>query len=163
MNQLPEFWRTEVWHPLSVHFPLAILLLASMFYLAGFFSKKIFLENMSKLLIVIGTIGAWIAIYTGNLAHPIVSRQICDPTGLKSHETNADIVGWIFPGASALIILDYFDFIKKIKRTVKPIILILVIAESGFLSYTGHLGAGLVYQQAAGVYTPSEGCNEFTD
>jgi len=92
MNQLPEFWRTEIWHPLSVHFPLAILLLASMFYLAGFFSKKAFLENMSKLLIVIGTIGAWIAIYTGNLADPIVSRQICDPTVLKSHETNAYIV-----------------------------------------------------------------------
>jgi len=50
-----------------------------------------------------------------------------------------------FSGASALIIL------------------ILVITGSGFLSYTGHLGAGLVYQQAAGVYTPSEDCNEFTD
>ena len=137
MNQLPEFWRTEIWHPLSVHFPLAILLLASMFYLAGFFSKKIFLENMSKLLVVIGTIGAWIAIYTGNLADPIVSRQICDPTVLKSHETNAYIVGWIFSGASALIILDYFDFIKKSNERLSRLFLYLLSQSRAFYRTPG--------------------------
>lgn len=34
---------------------------------------------------------------------------------------------------------------------------------SGILIYTGHLGATLVYQQAAGVHIPSEDCSEFID
>jgi uncharacterized membrane protein len=163
MNQLPEFWRTEIWHPLSVHLPLAILILASMFFLAGFFTKGMFSENMSKILLLIGTVGAWLAIYTGNLADPIVSRQICDPTVLKTHETNAYIVGWLFTAASALVILDYFGLLKKIQRITKFVVLILLITGSGFLAYTGHIGATMVYQQAAGVHTPSEDCNEFTD
>jgi len=163
MNELPEFWRTEIWHPLSVHLPLAILLLASFFYVVGFFSRSVFWKDISKLLLLIGTIGAWIAIYTGSIADSAVSRQICDPTVLETHETNAYIVGWIFSIASAIIILDYFGLLKKIKRIASFFILILMISGSGFLVYTGHLGATLVYQQAAGVYTPSEDCSEFTD
>jgi len=163
MNELPEFWRTEIWHPLSVHLPLIILLLASFFYAVGFFTKAVFWENMSKILLLIGAAGAWIAIYTGNLADSVVSRQICDPTVLETHETNAYIVGWIFSVAAAIIILDYFDLLKKVKRVAKLSVLILSLTGSGFLIYTGHLGATLVFQQAAGVYTPSEDCSEFTD
>lgn len=163
MDGLPEFWRTEIFHPISVHFPLAILVLATVFFLVGFVTKKIFWENTSRILFLIGTIGAWIAIYTGNLADSVVSRQICDPTVLETHETNAYIVAGLFSVASILILLDYFGFLKKIEKIGKVLILVLTIAGSGFLIYTGHLGATLVYQQAAGVHTPSEDCSEFVD
>ncbi len=161
MNELPDFWRTEIWHPLTVHFPLAILLLATIIILAGIFIKKKFFTETGYLLLFIGSIGAWIAIYTGNLADGIVSRQICDPTVLKNHEQNAYLVTWIFSGASLFVAIDYLGILKKLKKITSIVILLLALAGSGFLVYTGHLGAELVYQQAAGVYHPSEDCNEF--
>lgn len=163
MNELPEFWRTEIWHPLSVHFPLSIVLLGSLIILLSSFFQKSFLASMAKILIVTGTLTLWLAIYTGNLADAVVSRQICDPTILKTHETNANIVGWLFSLVSSIIIIEYFGFLDKIKKLIKISIIALSIVGSGFLIYTGHLGATLVYQQAAGVYTPSEDCNEFVD
>ena len=114
-------------------------------------------------LLVIGTIGLWAAIYTGDLAESIVSRQICDPTVLKAHETNAYVGGWIFSAASALIILSYYGLLRKMKNLIHIAVVILSLVGSGFLIYTGHLGASLVYQQAAGVHIPSDDCSEFAE
>ena len=163
MTELPEFWRTEIWHPLSVHFPLAILILGSVFILISAIIKRNFWTDMSKVLLVMGTFGIWIAIYTGNLADSVVARKICDPTVLETHESNAYIVGWIFSIVSTIIILEYFGFLKKIKNQLKIALVVLSIIGSGALIYTGHLGATLVYQQAAGVHVPSKDCSEFTD
>ncbi len=163
MTELPEFWRTEIWHPLSVHVPLAVLILGSLFLLISLIIKKDFWYDMSKILLIIGTLGIWITLYTGNLADSVVSRRICDPTVLKAHELNAYLVSWIFSVVSAIIVLDYFGIMKKFKNLLKIFIVILSIAGSGFLIYTGHLGATLVYQQAAGVHIPSEDCNEFIE
>jgi len=163
MTELPDFWRTEVWHPLSVHFPIAILLLGSLLLFAALFFKTEFWDPMARVLLVLGTLGLWVAIYTGDLAESIVSRQICDPTVLKTHETNAYLAGWLFTAVSGLIIIEYFGFLRPFKKLWKIAIILLSVAGSGTLAYTGHLGATLVYQQAAGVYTPTEDCMEFTD
>lgn len=161
MNELPDFWRTEIWHPLSVHFPLTLLLLATVILIAGSLVKKKFFIETGNLLLLLGSLGAWMAIYTGNMADGIVSRQICDPTVLKNHEENAYMVAWLFSGASLFVVTEYLGFVKKLKKIIKVFVLLLALAGSGFLVYTGHLGAGLVYQQAAGVYHPSDDCSEF--
>jgi uncharacterized protein (DUF2237 family)/uncharacterized membrane protein len=163
MTEIPDFWRAEVWHPLSVHFPLAILLLGSLFLLLAYLLKREFWEKMAHVLIVIGTLGCWAAIYTGDLAESIVSRKICDPTVLKTHETNAYVAVWLFSIASALILISNFSGGKNVKNLLKITTITLSLMGSGFLIYTGHLGATLVYQQAAGVHIPSEDCSEFVE
>jgi len=163
MNELPEFWRVEIWHPLSIHFPLALLLFGTVFYLIGFGLKKRFLENMAKVLVLLGTLSAWLSVYTGNIADAEVVREICDPTVLEIHEQNAYVVATLFSIASLLIVTEYYGFMRKLTRYVRFFIAVFLLVGSGFLSYTGHLGATLVYQQSAGVYTPSEDCDEFTD
>lgn len=163
VNTLPELIRTETWHPLLVHFPLALLLLGAIALLAGAVFSNVFFEKMGRIIIVLGTFGGGLAILTGNLADSVVSRQICDPTVLEAHETNAYITGALFTIASLLIILTYFEILDKFRKHLKLVIIGLSIVGSGFLIYTGHLGASLVYQQAAGVYTPSEDCSEFDD
>ncbi|WP_199898069.1 hypothetical protein [Marinilabilia salmonicolor] len=62
-----------------------------------------------------------------------------------------------------LVAIDHFNFLKKFQQILRTVIIALIITGTGFLVYAGHLGATLVYQQAAGVYTPSEDCIEFTD
>lgn len=161
MEQIPDFWRTEVWHPLSVHMPLALLIVATIFKLIDPLFKKLNLNDSGNILLITGTLGAWIAIYTGDLADGIVSRQLCDPTILKDHENAAYIVGWLFAAASAITILDWIKVFNKFKRLLRVSAIILMLIGTGFLTYTGHLGAQLVYQQGAGVYHPSEDCAEF--
>ena len=162
MNEVPDFWRTEVWHPLSVHFPIAFLVFSTVFYCVSLFSSekgKWFF--ITKILLTIGVISAWIGIYTGNMADGIVSRKICDPTVLKDHEITAYTASILFSVALLFLIIENFQVLKKGAGLLKILILGLLLTGSGFLAYAGHLGATVVYQQGAGVFHPSEDCREF--
>jgi len=160
MTELPDFWRTEVFHPLSVHFPIVLLLMATLFKLIGLWSSKHTWDHGGRLLLILGVIGIWISIYTGDLADGIVARQLCDPTILKDHENLAYATAWIFTSALVLeLLMLYIELIKT--KKVSIIFVLLLLIGTGFLMYVGHLGAELVYQQAAGVNIPSGNCAEF--
>lgn len=160
MVELPNFWRTEVFHPLSVHFPIVLLLMATLFKFIGLWSSKITWDHGGRLMLFLGVIGVWISIYTGDLADGIVSRQLCDPTVLKEHENLAYTTAWIFSIALVIeLLMRYIDIIKT--KITSIFLVLLMIAGTGILMYVGHLGAELVYQQAAGVNIPSEDCTEF--
>ncbi|MBT8319499.1 MAG: hypothetical protein KJP01_05155 [Gramella sp.] len=160
MTELPEFWRTEVFHALSVHFPIVLLIFATLFKGIGLWSFRPTWDHGGRVLLIFGVIGVWISIYTGDLADGIVSRQLCDPTVLKDHENFAYTTAWIFSIALLIEFLTgYIDLIKT--RMVSIILVLLMISGSVSLAYVGHLGAKLVYQQAAGVNIPSEDCTGF--
>lgn len=163
MEEIPEFWRTEVFHPLSVHFPIALLIIAFFFKLISLKYKREVWITGGTILLALGTLGAWIAVYTGNLADGIVSRKICDPTVLKDHENFAYAVSWVFTGALALDLLKYFkiSFLLAKSKIINILMVLIMAVGVGLLAYVGHLGATLVYQQGAGVYHPTEGCAEF--
>ena len=163
MNQLPEFWRTEVWHPLSVHYPIALLMTALLFKAFAITTIGLSWNRAGSALLFLGTLGAWTAIYTGNLADGIVSRQICDPTVLKDHENASYTVAWLFTVASLVDVAALLGLLVRYTKVLKLFVLALMFIGSGFLVYTGHLGATLVYQQGAGVYKPSDDCLEFTE
>lgn len=138
-----------------VHFPVALLIIATLFKLISTVKPDLTWARSYLVLLIIGVAGAWVAVYTGNLADGEVSRTLCDPTILKDHENSSYATAWIF---SAALIL---SFLEKTVAKLKVVFLPLLIAGSGFLFYTGHLGASLVYQQAAGVHTPDEDCSDF--
>ncbi len=96
MNQLPEFWRAEIWHPLSVHFPIALLIVALLFKVIALKHKGEVWCQGGSILLFAGTVGAWIAIYTGLMADEAVTRTICDPTVLEDHENSAFVMAWLF-------------------------------------------------------------------
>ncbi|MDZ7719871.1 MAG: DUF2231 domain-containing protein [Balneolaceae bacterium] len=167
MNELPGIWRTELWHPMVVHFPIVLLLGAAVLrMLSKFFAeeKSAFLKNTSRLSLYIGVVTAWIAIYTGSLADSIVVRELCDPTVLEDHENAAFTLGYIFTASVLFDSLDLFSW-HKLSFLKKPfiewIVIGLLLTGTVYLGYTAHLGATLVYQQSAAVYQPTEGCVEF--
>ena len=167
MNELPDLWRTELWHPMVVHFPIVLLLGAAVLRIVSKFfaeEKSTFLENTSRLSLYIGVVTAWIAIYTGSLADAIVVRELCDPTVLEDHENAAYTLGVIFTIAALLDSLNLFSWDKLLflKKPIREwVIISLLLAGSAYLGYTAHLGASLVYQQGAAVYQPTESCVEF--
>lgn len=166
MNEIPGMWRTELWHPLVVHFPIVLLLGGVVLRLLSRFFKGIngtFLKKASRLSLWAGVITAWAAIYTGTLADAIVVRELCDPTVLEDHENAGYTIGVLFTIAAAL------DLLKinlpqdnlLLKKAAEWVIILLMVIGSGYVGYTAHLGASLVYQQGAAVYVPSAGCSEF--
>lgn len=165
MDQVPDFWRAAVWHPLSVHFPIVLLIFATLARMVVFFlsdSHKTHWLYMSRFMLYAGVLAAWVGVYTGDLADGAVARSLCDPTVLKSHENAAYALSWLF---SVAVLLDLFAVLPAAFRRYgwwrEALILLLLLVGSGYLVYAGHLGASIVYQQGAGVYHPSANCREF--
>ena len=166
MSGIPEIWRTELWHPMVVHFPIVLLLGATLLWFVSIFfndDQKSFLKKTSRLSLWLGVGSAWLAIYTGTLADAIVVRDLCDPTVLEDHENAAYTIGTIFTVAIFLDVAT-LSFLKDnlpFKKILEWGIIVLLLIGSGYVGYTAHLGATLVYQQGAAVYVPSESCSEF--
>lgn len=165
MNEILAIWRTELWHPLSVHFPIAFLILSTfigvLVYLVDKkYSLTIHLKFTMSLLLWSGTVLLWLAFYTGKLAYSVEIRRICDPFVLKNHLYWANVTSFVF---SAATITDIVQKIvtPKIKKWLMPVTVILMLAGSVFLGCTGHLGASLVYEQGAGVHKPASDCSDY--
>lgn len=160
----PTFWRTEIWHPLSVHFPVAILLLATITQFVALVLRtdsQHFWQKASSYLLYLGCLAAWFSIYTGDLADGIVSRRICDPTVLKDHEIAAYNLSYLFSAATVADLGLHSRLIKIRKPFFRLLVFLLMLAGSVFLFQAGHAGARVVYQQAGGVQVPSSDCAGF--
>lgn len=161
---LPSMWRTELLHPMAVHFPIALLIVGSVLYiLSVFFAHHSYFQSLKKfsfLILVIGTVGSWIAILTGTLAEDVVSPMLCDPDIRLSHEDYSYYTAYAF---TAFVI--FYALSQKISQKFMSFFTVLNIglAVSGciMLVYTSHLGATLTYQQAAGVYNPGPECRGY--
>lgn len=165
MNEILAIWKTELWHPLSVHFPIAFLILSTVIgVLVYLFGKKysftVHLKFTMSLLLWSGTILLWLAFYTGKLAYSIEVRRICDPFVLKNHLYWANVTSFIFSAATITDVIQKIAAVK-IKKWLMLVTVILMIAGSAFLGYTGHLGASLVYEQGAGVRQPASDCSDY--
>jgi len=152
--------RTEVWHPLTVHFPIVLLSIASVCSWLYFFKGTTGVANTLRWSSILGTFAVWLAVYTGDLADGIVGRQLCDPTVLKDHENLGVAAAWVYTGLSLLVLIQNVLRHRSF-RVVKVLMASAGLAGLIILIYQGHLGASLVYDQAAGVNVPGEDCAGF--
>ena len=165
VQEVPEMGRTELVHPLFVHFPIALLILGTLILLchrSGLFrSVDGQLSFTSRLLLITGSLLSWVTVYTGILADSVVGREVCDPTVLEDHERYGYYVGILFSVVSLFEIGTYYFKTFRWKRSLGKVSLIIALGGVSLLSYEAHLGGKLVYQQAAGVHQPSKDCKEF--
>lgn len=165
MTEIPSIWRTELWHPLSVHLPIAVLFLVTFVGVIEFFvkkqQKKSFFRQTKSWLFGLGIVTVWIAIYTGTWAYNIEVRKLCDPGVLQNHQWWGYAVALIYSVVGLIELIFHFELIKKAQRVQRIVVVVLLLAGASGMAYVGHLGASLVYQQGAGTYQPSEDCHEF--
>ena len=167
MADVPDMWRTELWHPMIVHFPLALLSVGTVLWLSGKFlqqeSRWSFVTPAARLLLFVGVLSAWAAVFTGDLANSEVARELCDPTIAESHEEYAIAVASIFTIALGIDLFAWMRLESNAvsRRLASVLVAIALVAATGLLGYVGHLGASLVYQQAAAVYRPDPACIAF--
>ena len=158
---MQDFFDIQTWHPLTVHFPVAFLSLSGLLsiYLSFRYQKTLTQFNLG--LLFLGIIASLVSLYTGNLEDGKVSRTLCDPTVLKDHENFAYYTVYIFSAVFVFWFIRLYASVSKFKTLLVSLLIILNLAGIISLVYVGHLGASLVYEQAAGVKVPGEDCEGF--
>jgi uncharacterized membrane protein len=156
---IPSLWRTELLHPPVVHFTVALLAVAAglraLALIPALDRRFPFLRNTARLNLLLGVVAAWASLWTGEGAEDVVNRLICDPTATHRHSEWAE---WTTYVATAALV---GELVSLRLRRWAWVAAALGISAGALVLMTGHKGAELVFQQGAGVYRPSPGCQEF--
>ena len=142
-------------HPLIIHFPIALLLVAPILVLLGLISPnrgRAFL-GAALILMVLGTIASWVAVSTGEAAGELAERASGAGAVLEQHEELAETTRTAFTILTGLFIAILFApaiFRRQLSQKVLlPVnILFLLLYGSGvvFLINTAHQGGRLVHE-----------------
>lgn len=148
MELIPE-WAPNI-HPMLVHFPIAIILLAVLLDFLNFFLPDEWWDELkTTILYGIGTLSAIIVYYSGTLAADSVFLPSGAQSVLNEHADWAWWTVWFFGAYTVLRILlhRYKAMDRKSIRTA-----VFVLALPGlFLVYeTGNHGAKMVFGYGAG-------------
>jgi uncharacterized membrane protein len=158
-------------HPLVIHFPIALLLVAPLFIIAGI------LMNRQKgrpylvaalWLMILGTVGTVLAVLSGEAAAEIAHRTAGMPAVLELHQELAELTRDIFGLLTVIFaaILYLPRLLKKEMTTVSARILPLAFllfygAGTVVLVNTAHNGGRLVHE--FGIHAVLAPTNEATN
>lgn len=148
MELIPE-WAPNI-HPVIVHFPIAILLVAALIdFLNLFLADKWWDDLKSTILYGIGAVSAIAAYYTGNWAADSVFLPSEAQTVLNNHADWALWTVWFF-GLYALlrIAFHWLDIMKK--KNLRYVAFVTVLPGLFLLYQTGDHGAKMVFGYGAG-------------
>jgi uncharacterized membrane protein len=139
------------YHPLVVHFALALLTVGVLFRLASFTGRVAFAGPAALTLLVLGTAAAVASVSTGSAAHGPVERVPGSADAVVDHEKWAE---WA-RDAFLLVVLAELGAVglRRLGRE-KPALVVSAavgVVGLGFVLYAGHLGGRLVFSYAGGV------------
>lgn len=134
------------YHPLAVHFPIVLLIIAAFIQLFSFFVFRKELSWVAMALLATGVIATWLSSHTFH-AHPDEltgrAREI-----FETHEQMADLTWWFSLAALIGKIISHF-FLKR-KIVLEIIVSLLLTASAVTVSIAGHHGAMLVHMEGIG-------------
>ncbi|MFO8234474.1 MAG: DUF2231 domain-containing protein [Bacteroidales bacterium] len=133
-------------HPLIVHFPIVLLLLAVFSQLVGLFVYQKPLSWVTLVLLLGGFIGGILASqffhpHTTNLSEKAIKI-------LEAHETYANWTVWL--AGIALLFKTISHFFLSRKTWAEVIVLLLIAGSAVTVSLAGHLGSQMVFIENIG-------------
>lgn len=150
---IPPSW--DAVHPLIIHFPIALLLVAPLFVFLGMILPKngrSFLYA-ALILMAIGTLSACVAVSTGRAAAELADRTPEIAKVLETHEELAELTRNLFSGLTVLFagILFVPALLKKnpgfkLSFMITAAFLAVYMLASLAVVWTGHEGGRLVHQ-----------------
>lgn len=155
-------------HPIFVHFPIALLVLYSIFECARFrwATDKAYVFYVKAILVISGTLGGFLGLFTGDLAEESYRHKIEFKPLIEVHSTWAAAAVVVYCIISTAYLLAWFEqsiwfqnhkshhFIISIWPTISGIIkfilkpwVVVLLAIIGLIavSITGALGGAIVY------------------
>ena len=156
MIQLPPVPSWDALHPLIIHFPIALLLVAPIFVLIGSAltpQKGISYHFAALLLMVLGTASIFVAVESGEAAGKLAERT---PEINAMLERHSDLAEWTRNSFAVLTILygAWLALARVLRRdnsrlamTVVPLLLLVAYAAGTLLLVnTAHHGGRLVHE-----------------
>lgn len=132
-------------HPLVVHFPIMLLLLAAALQIAALFVFKREFGWIVFLMAILGSIGAYLA---SNVFHPHTTGLSENAQRLLlEHELYAQITFWF--ALVTVLVKGVSVFLKRSWWSEILATLLLLVAATA-VSITGHHGAELVHKEGVG-------------
>lgn len=130
-------------HPKVIHFPIALLLTYVLLEFIGIIFKREFYQKTAHLLLLLGVIGSFFAVLTGNQAFTVYEYWNKQSSALfNNHQTFANLTVWYFTGI--LVLRTYLVVKKKFSTSFKYIMIALALF-GGYLVYqTSEYGGELV-------------------
>ena len=134
------------WHPIFVHFTVALLSLSSLLYLAGLVLRRPNLLIVARWNLWIGagiTVGTVLA---GFYAYNTVAHDG------PSHAAMTDHKNWALVTAAIFGVLAIWSLAKhRGAKSVSSGFVVLILLASGLLAVTGYKGGEVVYRHGMGV------------
>lgn len=143
---LPGVQHLQNIHPLLVHFPIAFLVGAALFYFLSWIFRNQTFGTTAFLLLILGTLAAGAAVGTGLYAEEgvMVSRSVREHL-LELHETLMLITLGLSIGLSVWALIA-----RPFPKKGKWIFLLLFLALLGIMTVGADYGARMVYDYNAG-------------
>lgn len=156
MLQFPSIPSWQALHPLVIHFPIALLLVAPLFILAGALlrgERGRWLLISALILMIAGTLGTFLARATGEAAGKVIGSTPQVHAVLENHEELAEITSLAFCVLSltftAIVLAPRFlrNAENRVVSVFLPLaFLIFYSAGAVLLLNTAHNGGRLVHE-----------------
>lgn len=133
-------------HPLIVHWPIVLLILAALLQIIVVFKDYRIVHYIILILLFLGLVTAYIS---ANILHPHThGLSLHAEKVLEMHEQMAE---WtVYLAGLSLLLKLISTFVLKGKKWMELIVLTALIAVSVTISYAGHYGAQLVHIEGVG-------------
>ncbi|MFB3815733.1 MAG: DUF2231 domain-containing protein [Terriglobales bacterium] len=165
MFQFPPIPSWEALHPLIIHFPIVLLLVAPLFILIGALlpaRKARPALAAGLLLMIMGTASVFVAAETGEAAGEIAERNLAIKGVLEQHEELAEqteVVFSVLTVVFALLLLGPILLLRapaRMTTTVLPLVFLLFYSAGALLLInTAHQGGRLVHEFGVRALAPA--------
>ena len=135
------------WHPVLVHFPIALLFTSVLFDVIANWQKKDTLREGALWLLVLGLAGGVAATITGGWAEEAAEKAGIAESLMETHETLAFVTLGIF----GVLLLGRLFLKNQFSAKTFTSYFLIALMGLGTLGVTGYFGGELVYEYGAGV------------
>ena len=144
-----------VWHPVVVHFPVALILTAAFVAVVWAARGTAFWRRATLLLLTVGMVGLTFAYFTGEAIEEYVERTAIVEDLLDLHET-LGLYALIVTGI-ALVGVGGLSFWAERRTTLERdppdpaaariVLAVLTVGAAVLVAWTGHLGGTMVWAE----------------
>ena len=147
------------WHPVFVHFTIALLSMSVLFYLIQAFLPvhhrwQASISLLSKTNLWLGTGFAFVTAVAGWFAYNSVTHDT------PSHAAMTDHRNWALVTLGAFIVLSFWSALFRGQKKAPTIFVIAILIAGGLLASTGWRGAESVYRYGLGVMSMPKSSGE---